>query len=103
MNERTGNWIRAHVHMFEFFGGVTPMLVAELSHPKKARRLQCQTVPEKGMQQAQSVSWGRTAITGTFACYTLRTGRVEESHSPVQLSHRSRRYVLLRASSVYQR
>jgi transposase len=29
MNERTGNWIRAHVHMFEFFGGVTPMLVAD--------------------------------------------------------------------------
>ena len=29
MNERTGNWIRAHAHMFEFFGGVTPMLVAD--------------------------------------------------------------------------
>ena len=29
MNERTGNWIKAHVHMFEFFGGVTPMLVAD--------------------------------------------------------------------------
>jgi len=29
MNERTGNWIKAHVHMFEFFGGVAPMLVAD--------------------------------------------------------------------------
>lgn len=31
-------------------------------HPKEARCLQCQTVPEKGMQQAQPVSCGRTAI-----------------------------------------
>ena len=29
MNERTNNWITAHVHMFEFFGGVTPILVAD--------------------------------------------------------------------------
>ena len=29
MNERTANWINAHVHMFEFFGGTTPMLVAD--------------------------------------------------------------------------
>ena len=29
MNERTGNWIKAHVHMFEFFGGVTPVLVTD--------------------------------------------------------------------------
>ena len=26
-NERTNNWITAHNHMFQFFGGVTPMLV----------------------------------------------------------------------------
>ncbi len=29
MNERAGNWIKAHVRMFEFFGGVTPILVAD--------------------------------------------------------------------------
>ena len=29
MNERTANWVRAHVRMFEFFGGVTPVLVAD--------------------------------------------------------------------------
>ena len=29
MNERTGNWIKAHIRMFEFFGGVTPVLVAD--------------------------------------------------------------------------
>ena len=29
LNERTGNWIKAHVHMFEFFGGVAPILVAD--------------------------------------------------------------------------
>lgn len=29
LNERTGNWINAHVHMFEFFNGVTPVLVAD--------------------------------------------------------------------------
>ena len=29
MNERTGNWIKAHVHMFEFFGGTAPMIVAD--------------------------------------------------------------------------
>ena len=27
MNEKTNNWIKAHVQMFDFFGGVTPMLV----------------------------------------------------------------------------
>ena len=72
-------------------------------HSEEARCLQRQTVPEKGMQQAQSVSWGRTAITGTFACHALRTGRMENRHRTVQLAHRSRRYVLLSASSVYQR
>ena len=29
MNERTSNWINAHVRMFEFFGGVTPVLVSD--------------------------------------------------------------------------
>ncbi len=29
VNERTSNWISAHVQMFEFFGGVTPMLVPD--------------------------------------------------------------------------
>lgn len=29
LNEKTGNWIKAHVHMFEFFGGVTPVLVPD--------------------------------------------------------------------------
>ena len=29
MNERTGNWIKAHAHMYEFFGGVAPMLVSD--------------------------------------------------------------------------
>ena len=29
MNERTDNWIKAHNHMFQFFGGVTPMLVTD--------------------------------------------------------------------------
>ena len=75
----------------------------ECRDPGETEGLQCQAVPEKGMQQAQSVSWGRKAITGTFACRTLRTGRMETSHRPVQLSHRSRRYVLLRALSVYQK
>lgn len=28
MNEKTDNWIKAHVQMFDFFGGVTPMLVS---------------------------------------------------------------------------
>jgi len=29
MNERTGNWIKAHIRMFEFFGGVSLVLVAD--------------------------------------------------------------------------
>ena len=29
INERTDNWIKAHNHMFQFFGGVTPMLVSD--------------------------------------------------------------------------
>ena len=29
MNERTNNWIKAHNHMYQFFGGVTPMLVSD--------------------------------------------------------------------------
>lgn len=29
MNEKTNNWIKAHVQMFDFFGGVTPMLVSD--------------------------------------------------------------------------
>ena len=29
MNERTGNWIKAHSHMYEFFGGVAPILVSD--------------------------------------------------------------------------
>ena len=29
MNERTGNWIKAHAHMYEFFGGVAPMLASD--------------------------------------------------------------------------
>lgn len=29
MDEKTYNWIKAHIQMFEFFGGVTPMLVSE--------------------------------------------------------------------------
>ena len=29
INERTGNWIKAHTDMFAFFGGVTPMLVPD--------------------------------------------------------------------------
>ena len=29
INEKTANWIKAHIHMFEFFGGTTPMLVSD--------------------------------------------------------------------------
>ena len=29
INERTDNWIKAHVHMYEFFGGVTPALIPD--------------------------------------------------------------------------
>lgn len=29
MNEKNNNWIKAHVQMFDFFGGVTPMLVSD--------------------------------------------------------------------------
>ncbi len=29
VNERTNNWIKAHNHMFQFFGGVAPMLVSD--------------------------------------------------------------------------
>ena len=29
MNEKTNNWIKAHVQMFDFFGGVAPMLVSD--------------------------------------------------------------------------
>ena len=29
INERTDNWIKAHNHMFQFFGGVTPLLVSD--------------------------------------------------------------------------
>ena len=29
INERTNNWIKAHNHMFQFFDGVTPMLVTD--------------------------------------------------------------------------
>lgn len=39
MDEKTNNWIKAHVQMFEFFGSVTPMLVPDncttaVSHAK---------------------------------------------------------------------
>ncbi len=33
MNEITDNWIKAHVQMFDFFGGVTPMLVYDYVYP----------------------------------------------------------------------
>ena len=29
IDEKTNNWIKAHIQMFEFFGGVTPMLVSD--------------------------------------------------------------------------
>ncbi len=29
INERTNNWIKAHNHMYQFFGGVAPMLVSD--------------------------------------------------------------------------
>ena len=29
MDEKTNNWIQAHIQMFEFFGGVTPALVSD--------------------------------------------------------------------------
>lgn len=29
MNEKQKNWIKAHVHMFEFFAGVTPILIPD--------------------------------------------------------------------------
>ena len=29
MDEKTTNWLKAHIHMFEFFGGVTPMMVSD--------------------------------------------------------------------------
>ena len=29
MDEKTNSWIKAHIQMFEFFGGVTPMLVSD--------------------------------------------------------------------------
>ncbi|MBQ2288351.1 MAG: IS21 family transposase [Lachnospiraceae bacterium] len=29
INERTNNWIKAHNHMFQFFGGVAPVLVSD--------------------------------------------------------------------------
>ena len=29
INEKTDNWIRAHVHMYDYFGAVTPVLVSD--------------------------------------------------------------------------
>ena len=29
INEKTNNWIKAHNHMYQFFGGVTPILVSD--------------------------------------------------------------------------
>lgn len=29
MDKKTNNWIKAHIQMFDFFGGVTPMLVSD--------------------------------------------------------------------------
>lgn len=29
MDEKSNNWIKAHIQIFEFFGGVTPMLVSD--------------------------------------------------------------------------
>ena len=29
LNQKTDNWIKAHIQMFEFFGGVTPMLIPD--------------------------------------------------------------------------
>ena len=29
LNEKTANWIKAHVHMYTYFGGVTPILVSD--------------------------------------------------------------------------
>ena len=29
INERTNNWIKAHNHMFQFFGGAMPILVSD--------------------------------------------------------------------------
>ena len=29
INEKTNNWIKAHIHMFNFFGGTTPILVSD--------------------------------------------------------------------------
>lgn len=29
MDEKTNNWIKAHIQMFEFFGGIIPMLVSD--------------------------------------------------------------------------
>ena len=177
LDQKTDNWIKAHIQMFEFFGGVTPMLIPDncstaVDHSKSdwyttalnatyhemAEHYNIAIIParvrkpkdkpnvegsvgkistwitaalrneqffslaelnaairekldaynarkfqKKGMQQAQFISWGRKAIAGTVACHTLRTGGVETGHCPVQLSHRSRQDVLLRALSVYQR
>ena len=29
LDQKTDNWIKAHIQMFEFFGGVTPMLIPD--------------------------------------------------------------------------
>ena len=51
MDEKTNNWIKAHIQMFEFFGGVTPMLVCD----------NCTTA----VNHAQS-DWYTTALNTTY-------------------------------------
>ena len=50
--KKTNNWIKAHIQMFEFFGGVTPMLVSD----------NCTTA---AVNHAQS-DWYTTALNTTY-------------------------------------
>lgn len=59
---KISTWITAALKNEQFF---------KQRHSGSRKKLQCPFVSKKGMQQAQSVSWGRKAITGTFACHTL--------------------------------
>lgn len=113
------NWINAHVHMFEFFGGSTPLLIPDnlktgvIKHPKNDDVVLNKAYQEMGDYYNVAIvptlprsPRGKASVEGTVGKVTsfiIARLRKEEFHSAAEANIKIRKYLDMFNSKPFQK
>ena len=106
INEQQKSWITAHVHMYEFFGGVTPILVSDNAPTATNRKqsdksfgnIRCSnsaSVSDSSSGQLRDNSSARFWTFTTVFLETLRLFSMSRRDRPKAVSLRISRYLVI--------